>query len=172
MSVRLVKAPHTLHLPPSVAHKKDLVAFSKQHGLRNEYLKDVLAGKPRLLVGHQQWVWQSLKDVRWLRHEGTGELVVVVGGASSFLRTDRAKQSDMDFVLRTLQDHLQASTPIKSANGVHTWAVLPSGFEPPQILALSDGASLSGIFDVPVPTALQDFQSTAVSFRSFEPQLL
>ena len=68
MSARLVESPHTLRIPPSAMDKKDLVAFSKLHGLRNEYLKDVLAGKPRVLVSKQtQHVWQSLTDVRWLR---------------------------------------------------------------------------------------------------------
>ena len=46
--------------------------------------------------------WQSVNHVRWLMHNGTGEIVVVVGGAANFAKTERAKREDMAFVLRTL----------------------------------------------------------------------
>ena len=163
----LVESPHTLRIPPS-NNKKALCAFSKEHGLRNEYLKDALAGKPRILVGaHTQHVWQSVRHVRWMQHENTGELVVIVGGASQFLRTSRAKQNDMSFILRTLQDRLQASAAagsnISSADGEHRWRIHPIGFEPLQIAALADGASLAGIFvNASSSSTLPDFVAMTV----------
>jgi hypothetical protein len=167
MSGILVESPHTLRIPPSATAKKALVEYAKQHGLRNEYLKKSMAGESRVLISTHAHAheWQSLNHVRWLTHASSGELVVIVGGATNFARTDRAKQSDMAFPTRTLQHHLQPETsaPIKSADGQHSWLVQPRGFVPAQVASLSDGASLTGIFDASTPSSalptLPDFGS-------------
>ena len=88
----MVESPHTLRIPPSAEpeDKKALVAFAKRHGLRNEYLKMVLKGEDKTLVGSvTRHPWQSLTYARWLMHSDTRELVVIVGGPSAFLRTER-----------------------------------------------------------------------------------
>ena len=147
--VKLVVSPSTLRLAPSTCgeDKKALAAFAKAHGLRNEYFKAMIDGgtnKPKDSSGR---LWQLLTSARWLQHSVTNELVVVIGGATEFVRTERAQQTDMGFADRTLRDKLSNSgnSLVSSADGHHSWKVHPSGFQPPQVATLPDGASLAGL---------------------------
>ena len=152
-----VQSPHTLHFIPE--EKKERVCFSKQYGLRNQYLKVALAGGDCILFDAVKQPWQRLDKVRWVQHAETGEFVVIVGGATAFMQSERAQRADMSFVLRTLQDRLSdnnAQRLIKSSNDAHEWHVLPPDFHPPDVMRLADGTSLVGLSasSAPVPIML------------------
>ena len=68
----------------SVGSKKELVHVSKTHGLRNEYLRDHIGLIPNGLHRDEHKGWQCVDRVQWMRHEGTGLLVAVAGGAANF----------------------------------------------------------------------------------------
>ena len=153
---KVVQPPSTLRIVP--AGKKERVAFSKTHDLRNAYLIDMVNGG-RDHCSH----WQRLDHVkvRWLRHVVTGELVVVVGGPKYFLDNVASKRDDMPFNLRNFQ--LLLADEYKDGSGnpydtQHKWQIQLEGYQPPAVADLSDGASLAGFFTTaPHDIQLPDF---------------
>ena len=77
-----------------VEHEKQLPAFAKKHGLRNEYLRKALdLGTPPYRMDHLNW--QCLNKVRWHQHTKTGEYVAVVGQQKHFFTSVSAKRADI-----------------------------------------------------------------------------
>ena len=117
---KVVQPPGTLRFVPD--GKKELIAFSKQYGLRNEYFKLMLDGKRREHLG-----WQRLAVVKWLQHVETGEIVVVVDGATRFINSVAAERDDMPFDPRNLQLLLigkYCDGNGKPLDDYHKWRVL------------------------------------------------
>lgn len=142
----VVQPPGYVRVVPT--DDKALTAFTNQYGLRTVYLKDLLAGGRKEHKG-----WQRLNAVRWLKHERTRELVVVVGMPSNFLKEVAWQRDDMPFG-RTNFIKLLAGEYCNgdgyTLNVYKEWRLMPRGFQPPEVAALGDGASLAGIF-APMP---------------------
>ena len=110
----LVQPPNVLHIVPAEPPKdRKLLQLSKRFGLRNEYVKNMLGldDKPARTT-HKSW--QELESVRWLEHVKTLELVPVVGEIKEFLKSRRAKESDMSFNERSF---LQFMSPAGKEDG-------------------------------------------------------
>jgi hypothetical protein len=82
---KLVSPEGVLHFVPRINRVQEtrLLAFSKAHELRNEYLKNCLGLSTISADEHKHW--QPLHKVRWLQHIDSGVIVVVVGGAQHFV---------------------------------------------------------------------------------------
>ena len=139
-----MQPPYILRFVPR--ERKSLTAFTKQFGLRTTYLNDMLSG------GRQEHKhWQRLQTTRWLRHEKTGEYVIVVGGPKYFIDHVASTRGDMPFNLRNFEQLLAGD--YCNGDGYHLevykeWRLMPRGFQPPEVATLGDGASLAGIFAV------------------------
>ena len=147
----VVQPPGHLRVVPT--DEKALTAFTKQYGLCTVYLNDMLAGGRKEHKG-----WQRLDCVRWLKHEVTGELVVVVGGPSIFLHKVASQRSDMPFSKTNFTKLLAGD--YCNGDGFHLdvykqWRLMRRTFQPPEVAALSDGASLAGFFAARPPTAVE-----------------
>ena len=154
MDRAVVQPPGQMHLVPT--DQRALTAFSGTYNLRTVYLNDLLAGGRTEHKG-----WQRLNDVRWLKHEGTRELVVVVGKLSNFLKQVASQRDDMPFG----QTNFIKLIAGEYCNGqgyrldvYKGWRLMPRGFQPPEVATLGDGASLMGLF-APMPAATQQVQS-------------
>ena len=93
---KVVQPPATLRFYPASMSAR--IEFCKAHGLRNEYLQDMVK-----LGRSEHKGWQRLDKVRWLQHVKTGELVVVVGKPKYFIDTVAKKRADMPFQLRCFE---------------------------------------------------------------------
>ena len=166
-----MKPPETLYIAPP--GKKELSAFSKAHGLRNEYFKDLLTGVGRL----EHKGWQLVDNVRWLCNVNTGEYVIVVGGPNLFLNTVAKARNDMPaFNRRNFEQLLAGEYKDGSGTTQHVykgWEVQPEGFQPAEVSALGHGASLAGLFrdqrgqSTPVATStLPDFARVSIGALS------
>ena len=114
----LVQPPGVLHLVPAEPPRDQrLLRLSQRFNLRNEYVKNMLGlDHKRARAEHKSC--QKLDKVQWLEHVTTGELVPVVGEIKQFLATARAKQEDMRFDERSLQQLLSENGKLNGSGEV------------------------------------------------------
>ena len=144
LSRKVVQPPGTLRVVPE--GKRDQVLFSKRYGLRNEYVNDMLK------TGRWHKDWQRLGDAQWLQNIETGEIVVVGGEPTYFLKNVAAHREDMSFDKWNFPKWLTGKYVDRSGNPFRVY----KGWEklehmPEQVAALEDGATLIGLSGEPVP---------------------
>ena len=85
----LVSPDGFLHIVPDL---RTLANVSKCHGLRNEYMRNMVGVLTAALPTQRQEAsnklgpWQLLENVKWLQRVKSREIVVCVGGPKNFLK--------------------------------------------------------------------------------------
>ena len=129
-----LQAPWKIVSPKGVLHfvpdKEALAHLSKSHGLRNEYLRNTIGFGGAAKSEHNGWQplasslpagWDRGSGAKWLLHEPSGLMLVVPGGATTFLANFDAYRTRLNAAdedpphLRSLQSVLVGVRPHPSS---------------------------------------------------------
>ena len=125
-----LQAPWKIVSPKGVLHfvpdKEALAHLSKSHDLRNDYLRNTIGFGGAAKSEHNGWQplasslpagWDRGSGAKWLLHEPSGLMLVVPGGATTFLANFDAYRTRLNAAdedpphLRSLQSVLVGVRP-------------------------------------------------------------